>query len=298
MNNLDASSIQQRSVYSQNRCTCGKWGTDTNKTYGTSEFCTCDDGKDVCTCYRRNTNKTFNKTMSSNDQNIFIQEGNSSDYCNCECGERGERQIFSNAGSDYNMNVKNILTDEEMNRCTCGQKTTIQSTDNNEYNKDRRKGSSTSNVITRIKKTERREYNNQNNMNGGMQYSNIVTTSYNEIPMQTTIQTTDYEDKELNEINKKVIVNKEINIIREYSSLTSSQAELVLINYNWNIEILMNDWFDKMQKIKESSGSYLQLALFTFNKFLYLRLPALLHQFRASCQSIIFHVGQLYFQLV
>ena len=215
MNNLDASSTQQRSVYSQNRCTCGKFGTDTNKTYGTSEYCTCDDGKDVCTCYRRNTNKTFNKTMSSNDQNIFIQEGNSSDYCNCECGGRGERQIFSNAGSEYNMNVKNILTDEEMNRCTCGQKTTIQSTDNNEYNKDQRKGSSTSNVITRIKKTERREYNNQNNINGGMQYSNVVTTSYNEIPMQTTIQTTEDEEKELNEINKKVIVNKEINIIRE-----------------------------------------------------------------------------------
>ena len=40
----------------------------------------------------------------------------------------------------------------------------------------------------------------------------------------------------------------------QFSSLSKPQAELILINFNWNIDILMNDWFDKMQKIKESSG--------------------------------------------
>ena len=218
VNNYDTSSLQQRSVYSHNRCTCGKWGTDTNKTYVTSEYCTCDDAKDGsvgCTCYKRNTNKTtFNKTMSSNDQNIFIQEGNSSDYCNCDCG-REERQIFSNANSDYNLNVRNVLTDEDMNMCTCGQKTTLQSSDYKDYNKNQRQGTTTSNVVTRIKKIERKEYSNPNNMNNVHYSTNIVTTSYNEIPMQTTIQTTDYEDKEVNVVNKSVIEEKEKIIIRE-----------------------------------------------------------------------------------
>ena len=47
---------------------------------------------------------------------------------------------------------------------------------------------------------------------------------------------------------------KKVEEFKEYSSLSEDHAQLVLINYNWNIEILMNDWFDKTQKIKESSG--------------------------------------------
>ena len=48
--------------------------------------------------------------------------------------------------------------------------------------------------------------------------------------------------------------NKKIEEFKEYSSLPSPQVELILIYYNWNIEILMNDWFDKIQSIKENSG--------------------------------------------
>jgi len=40
----------------------------------------------------------------------------------------------------------------------------------------------------------------------------------------------------------------------QFSSLQKNEAELILIHYNWNIEILMNDWFDKIEKIKENSG--------------------------------------------
>ena len=40
----------------------------------------------------------------------------------------------------------------------------------------------------------------------------------------------------------------------QISNLSYSQAELVLMNNNWNIDILMNDWYDKTQKIKENSG--------------------------------------------
>ena len=45
--------------------------------------------------------------------------------------------------------------------------------------------------------------------------------------------------------------NQKIEEFIQFSSLPKHQAELVLMQYNWNIDILMNDWFDKMQKIKE-----------------------------------------------
>ena len=61
-----------------------------------------------------------------------------------------------------------------------------------------------------------------------------------------------YEFLLKDEIEKERI--KKIEEFKEYSSLDLPQAELVLINYNWNIDILNNDWFDKTQKIKESSG--------------------------------------------
>ena len=73
-----------------------------------------------------------------------------------------------------------------------------------------------------------------------------------DIENENQIISGNYEFLVKDEIEKER--EKKIEEFKEYSSLTSSQAELVLINYNWNIEILMNDWFDKMQKIKESSG--------------------------------------------
>ena len=42
---------------------------------------------------------------------------------------------------------------------------------------------------------------------------------------------------------------KKIEEFKEYSSLNRQQAELVLVHYNWNTDVLMNDWFDKTQKI-------------------------------------------------
>ena len=61
-----------------------------------------------------------------------------------------------------------------------------------------------------------------------------------------------YEFLMKNDIEKER--NKKIEEFTDYSSLTKQQAELVLINYNWNIDILMNEWFDKTQKIKENCG--------------------------------------------
>ena len=189
IDNLDSSlgSIQQRSVNNQSVCTCGKFKTDTHSTYNntiqtnlTGEgYCTCDDGKDNsngCTCYKRNTNKTFNRTLNLNDQNIFIQEGSNSDYCNCD--EREERKIT---------NLPNVLTDEEinLNYCTCGQnhKSTIETS------------------------SKKGQFSKNQNL---LQYSsNIMTTSNNELP----IQTTDFEEREINRKNiVKKIKNTQVNI--------------------------------------------------------------------------------------
>ncbi len=73
-----------------------------------------------------------------------------------------------------------------------------------------------------------------------------------DIENNNNIFSTNYEFLVKDEIEKER--ENKIEEFKEFSSLNSSQAELVLINYNWNIEILMNDWFEKMQKIKESSG--------------------------------------------
>ena len=47
---------------------------------------------------------------------------------------------------------------------------------------------------------------------------------------------------------------KKIEEFIQFSSLSKEEAELILISYNWNIELLNNDWFDKMQKILVMSG--------------------------------------------
>ena len=47
---------------------------------------------------------------------------------------------------------------------------------------------------------------------------------------------------------------KKIEEFVQISNLSKSQAELVLMNNNWNIDILMEAWYDKMEKLKENSG--------------------------------------------
>ena len=65
-------------------------------------------------------------------------------------------------------------------------------------------------------------------------------------------QSLNYEFLMIDEIKKER--DAKIEEFKEFSSLPTSQTELVLMNYNWNIELLMNDWFDKTSKIKENSG--------------------------------------------
>ena len=48
--------------------------------------------------------------------------------------------------------------------------------------------------------------------------------------------------------------NKKIEEFIQFSSMSKEDAELILINYNWNIDVLMNDWFDNMEKIKQNCG--------------------------------------------
>ena len=169
--------IQQGNADNQNLCTCGKWKRDTHSTYNgtmktnlkSDEFCTCDEGKDasLCNCYKINTNATANKTISTNSQNIYIQDN--IDYCTCD-----EKQIFSLTSEKD----KNILTEEE-----------------NLVNNANINTTSNININTNI--------NQQKVCTCGKHDLEInMTTSNNELP----IQTTDYDERTKKE--KKVEINK------------------------------------------------------------------------------------------
>ena len=82
-------------------------------TIKTSDYCTCDEGKDnslINSHYRRNTTNFISKTISANDHNILIQEN--SGYCTCD--EKGEREKFNNQNSEYYEYMPEVLTDEEI----------------------------------------------------------------------------------------------------------------------------------------------------------------------------------------
>ena len=164
--------MNQGNVDSQSICTCGKWRTDTHSTYnGTIKtnlksdgYCTCtyDDGKDMslCNCYKRNTNRTANRTVSTNSQNIYIQNNNDYSISN-------ERHIFTTASE----NARNAQTEEENN-------------------------ANNININKKVCICGRRDHE-INNLN----ISNMMTTSNNELP----IQTTDYEERER---GRKEIISK------------------------------------------------------------------------------------------
>ena len=174
---ISTGNIQQGNVDNQGLCTCGKWKKDTHSTYNgtiktnlkSDEYCTCDEGRDtsLCNCYKRNTNATANKTISTNSQNIYIQDNN--DYCTCD-----EKQIFSMTSEKD----KNILTEEE----NIANNTNINTTSNININTN----------ISQQKVCTCGKHNLEINM----------TTSNNELP----IQTTDYDEKSKKE--KKVDINK------------------------------------------------------------------------------------------
>ena len=206
INNLDSSigSLQRSSTNAQSmRAHTSRWKTNTNSTYNKTiktnltgeEYCTCDDTKEGfngCTSYTRNTNNTLNKTLSSNDQKIYIQEGNSSDYCNCD-----EKQIFSLANSE-----QNVLTDEDLNNmCTCGK----------DHRKEINKSGKTDEALN-TSNTCTCGQDHRNAINKSSKITNKVLYSSNAM-ISSPLQTTDYEEREINGITDvQKIVNTQINV--------------------------------------------------------------------------------------
>jgi hypothetical protein len=179
-NNYDSSSKRR----SQEKCTCGQWETDTYKVHyatksmNNSNYFNGEDGKDMSnryTGYKKNTNKTIN----SNDKNIFIQECNNSEY-GSSAGAK-EKQYFSITKSENSLDALNEYTDEDINLCTCGQNTTIQT-----------------------KSSEKNDYKSKVGTNK-LRYSSNLENISNEFP----IKTTDYEEKETN-ISSEIIINKKL----------------------------------------------------------------------------------------
>jgi len=103
-------------------------------TIQTSDYCTCEDGKDNSSAnnsyYKRNTANTVSKASRANNQNIYIQDN--MDYYTCDEKDQAERQIFSNPNSEFCECLPENLTDEDngnmnigasinRNVCTCNE---------------------------------------------------------------------------------------------------------------------------------------------------------------------------------
>ena len=130
--------LQIRNINDHSICNCGNLRNENMSanynTIQTSDYCTCDDGKDNSSSnnnyYKRNTAKTVSKTSRLNNQNIYIQDN--MEYCTCDDREQSERQIFSNPNSEFCQCLPENLTDEDngnmnidasvnRNVCTCNE---------------------------------------------------------------------------------------------------------------------------------------------------------------------------------
>jgi len=164
--------MNQGNVDSQSICTCGKWRTDTHSTYnGTIKtnlksdgYCTCtyDDGKDMSLCNCYKKNTNQTANRTVSTNSQNIYIQNNNDY-----SISNERHIFTTASE----NARNAQTEEENN-------------------------ANNININKKVCICGRRDHE-INNLN----ISNMMTTSNNELP----IQTTDYEERER---GRKEIISK------------------------------------------------------------------------------------------
>ena len=164
--------MNQGNVDSQSICTCGKWRTDTHSTYnGTIKtnlksdgYCTCtyDDGKDMSLCNCYKKNTNRTANGTVSTNSQNIYIQNNNDY-----SISNERHIFTTASE----NARNAQTEEENN-------------------------ANNININKKVCISGRRDHE-INNLN----ISNMMTTSNNELP----IQTTDYEERER---ERKEIISK------------------------------------------------------------------------------------------
>ncbi|MCQ2821039.1 MAG: hypothetical protein MJ252_27590 [archaeon] len=72
-------------------------------------------------------------------------------------------------------------------------------------------------------------------------------------PHQSDIIVSD-EYELLKESDLKAKRNKQIKEFMEFSSLSKEEAEIVLINYNWNMEKLTSEWYENTEGIKVKCG--------------------------------------------
>ena len=252
-----------RNTNDQSVCSCGKLRGDDMSGFNTiqiSEYCTCDEGKDNSSggnYYNRNS-----KSSRVNNQNIYIQDN--IEYCHCDQIKEDEKKVFSNSGPENGESMPMVFTDEEiangvyMNKkvCTCDKNRTNKNRQNFERNQINNNLKNPKNKVDDANEMEQNNQNiyefnqrkmsqneiiNQNYMNSSDKKN--ITTSYNELP----IQTTDYEDKEkegkgnkkikreINEVNIKKQINQEINT-EEYDENEETQVSWSGENYTQVIE--------------------------------------------------------------
>ena len=227
-----------RNTNDQSFCSCGKMRGDDMSGYNTiqiSEYCTCDEGKDNSSV--GNYNNRNSKSSRFNKQNIYIQDN--IEYCTCDQEKEDEKKGFSNSGPENRESMPMVFTDEEIRNgvymnnkvCTCDKNRSSKNSQNYEKNQinNNKNLKNLKNIeeaenIDEVKQnnqniyefnqsqTIQKEFINQNYMNSSDKKN--ITTSYNELP----IQTTDYEDKE-KEGKGKEKIRQEINEVNEINEI-------------------------------------------------------------------------------
>jgi len=231
ISNLDSSMgmINKRNTNDQSISSYAKGRNDNMSenfaTIKTSDYCTCDEGKDnslINSHYRRNTTNFISKTISANDHNILIQEN--SGYCTCD--EKGEREKFNNQNSEYYEYMPEVLTDEEIvNNPNSYEFSNIYTSSRENLDLNQENLYNIAKNQTEHYKIEQNKINqSQTDENGYNQSQNkficsslnqILTSSYNDFPIQTTDieeignEQTKQNIYKLNKLNSKQEINRE-----------------------------------------------------------------------------------------
>ncbi|MCQ2821346.1 MAG: E3 ubiquitin protein ligase [archaeon] len=96
---------------------------------------------------------------------------------------------------------------------------------------------------------EGEEYNGE--INTGEDYD-LFNYDGEESAKEDLIFSDEYELLKADDFNQKRL--NQIKEFVEFSSLSEDEAEIILINYNWNMEKLTSEWYENMESIKEKCG--------------------------------------------
>ncbi len=301
---LDSSlgTLQIRNTNDHNVCNCGILRNDNMSanynTIQTSDYCTCDEGKDNISSnnnyYKQSTAKTVSKASRLNNQNIYIQDN--MDYCTCDEREQGERQIFSNHNSEYCEYLPENLTDEDngnanigasvnKNVCICNEVNSIpidtynmNQNSINRFNQNQigqnqiNQNNMDNQIIIRQNQMEQEQYEqnqmeqeqlNQDQIVQNQMEENEVEQYEQEQYNQNQVNQNEINGNEMdenqNQIEEENLIDEEEQQVGEEGNLVDEEQEQVGEGENQMDEGQRNNEINKMEQNQEEINQYNEL---------------------------------------